>query len=73
MKKGSKETYQDFIGELQSTLCSLREYWRTTGNKNIPDQTVQQLEQDLCDSDPFIVYAASHLAVMVIEGNSVYH
>ena len=73
MKDVPAENYQDFIGELRTTLCSLRDYWRSTGNRTAPENTVAQLEIDLDDSDPFVVYAASHLAVMVIEGNSVFH
>lgn len=70
MKNMKSKSFEEYIKFLRENFGNLIEYKELTGN---PKFDLNQIEKDLFNEDPFVVFGASLIATAEFSDNKIYH
>ena len=66
----NEQSFNEYIVFLRETLSFLSEYWEKIGRRH---PYIEDIQDGLNHSDPFILYKASIAASLLLEDKRIYH
>lgn len=70
IKMRAEQSFNEYIIFLRETLSFLSQYWEKIGRKH---PYIEDIQDGLNHSDPFILYKASIAASLLLEDKRIYH
>ena len=66
----NEKTFNEYLSFLRETVAHLSDYWAQTGNHHF---NIDNIQKDLNDTDPFVLYSASIAATVLLADHIIYH